>query len=115
MLSGVDVLNEGPVPPDFDLEQLRTVRAQFIASCGWVTFEEVEVQFSWRDQVRAESLDQDEVVLWFEHDLYDRLQLIRILNRLAPRELGRTKLILMTSPVRLANIVAVDSGESKCC
>lgn len=28
------------------------------------------------------ALDEDEVVLWFEHDLYDQLHLVQILDRL---------------------------------
>ena len=39
VLSWIDVLHEGPVP-DLGLEQLRTVRAQFVASCGWTSFED---------------------------------------------------------------------------
>jgi hypothetical protein len=56
--SWIDVLHEGPVPQDLELEELRAVRAQFIASCGWAGFEEAEAQFARRDQVLAESLDQ---------------------------------------------------------
>jgi hypothetical protein len=95
VLSWIDVLHEGPVPPDFDLEQLCTVRAEFIASCGWATFDEALSLFSRRDKVLAESLGQDEVVLWFEHDLYDQLQLIEILDWFAHQKLDRTKLTLI--------------------
>src|ERR1051326_8074651 len=80
VLSWMDVLHEGPVPADLALEELRSVRAQFIASCGWTSFEEAVGLFSRRDQMLADSLGQEEVVLWFEHDLYDQLQLIQILD-----------------------------------
>lgn len=95
VLSWIDVLHEGPVPSDLDLAQLRTVRAQFIASCGWTSFEEAVALFSRRDQVLAESLGQDEVILWFEHDLYDQLQLLQILDWFAHQELDRTKLTII--------------------
>src|SRR5260221_14596234 len=95
VMSWIDVLHEGPVPPDLGLEQLRTVRAQFIATCGWTSFEEALTLFSRRDQVLAESLHQDEVVLWFEHDLYDQLQLLQILDWYADQDLGRTKLTML--------------------
>src|SRR5437763_10352226 len=95
VLSWIDVLHEGPVPQDLELDQLRTVRARFIASCGWATFEEAVGQFSRRDKVLEESLGQDEVVLWFEHDLYDQLQLIQILDWYAHQNLGRTKLTMI--------------------
>jgi hypothetical protein len=95
VLSWIDVLHEGPVPPDLDLDQLRIVRAEFIASCGWGTFEEAVEQFSQRDRALAQSLGQDEVVLWFEHDLYDQLQLVQILDWFAQQEVVRTKLTLI--------------------
>lgn len=87
VLSWIDVLHEGPVPPDLDLEQLRSVRADFIASCGWSSVEDALSLFWRRDQVLADSLGHDEVVLWFEHDLYDQLQLIQILDWFANHEL----------------------------
>jgi hypothetical protein len=45
--------------------------------------------------VLAESLGQDEIVFWFEHDLYDQLQLIPILDWYAQQDMGRTKLTLI--------------------
>ena len=39
--------------------------------------------------------DYDEVVLWFEHDLFDQLLLIRHLDWFSRRDLGRTKLSLI--------------------
>ncbi len=62
-MSWIDVLHEGPVPPDLDLKKLRTVRAQFIASCGWTSVDEAVGLFSRRDQMLADSLSQDEVVV----------------------------------------------------
>ena len=95
VLSWMDVLHEGPVPADLALEELRSVRAQFIASCGWTSFEEAVGLFSRRDQMLADSLSQEEVVLWFEHDLYDQLQLLQILDWYAHHDLNRTKLTLI--------------------
>ena len=39
--------------------------------------------------------DQDEVVLWFEHDLFCQVQLIYLLHWFAGRDLGQTKLTLI--------------------
>jgi hypothetical protein len=94
VLSWIDVLHEGPVP-ELDLEQLRTVRAQFIASCGWTSFEEAAGLFSSRDHALVGSLGQDEIILWFEHDLYDQLHLIQILDWYAGQDLGRAKLTMI--------------------
>jgi hypothetical protein len=94
-LSWADVLHEGPVPENLTLDQLRTVRARFIASCGWNTFELALNQFSRRDRVLLESLNQDEIVLWFEHDLYDQLQVIQLLDWFGQQKVVRTKLSLV--------------------
>ena len=39
--------------------------------------------------------DHEEVVLWFEHDLFCQVQLIYLLDWFAERKLGRTKLGLV--------------------
>lgn len=76
-----DVLHEGPVPAGLNAGALREVRAGFIASMDG-SYEEVERAFRERDAA-LERLDAiDEVVLWFEHDLYDQLQLLQVLDRL---------------------------------
>src|SRR5881628_2167259 len=40
-------------------------------------------------------LDHEEVVLWFEHDLFCQVQLIYLLNWFSRRDLGNTKLSLI--------------------
>jgi hypothetical protein len=75
-----DVLHEGPVPPG-DAAELRAVRARFLADCGWGEPEAIEAGMRARDERLATALARDEVVvLWFEHDLYDQLQLIQVLD-----------------------------------
>lgn len=75
-----DVLHEGPVPAGLPLRELSLVRAGFIASRGWGEVDEARRGFEERDAALASSVDEDEVVLWFEHDLYDQLQLIQVLD-----------------------------------
>jgi hypothetical protein len=75
-----DVLHEGPVPSGLEDEDLLAVRAHFIASRGWATYQEaVETQRRWADTLSS-FRDYDELVLWFEHDLFDQLLLIRHLD-----------------------------------
>ena len=78
-----DVLHEGPVPPQLALEQLSETRAHWLASQGLGTLEEIAQQLRERDDFLRRHTDFDEVVLWFEWDLYDQLQLIQILDFLA--------------------------------
>ena len=71
-----DVLHEGPVPagprPD-----LRQARAAFLSGCGWGRRQAILSALERRDQQLLQALrDGVQVVLWFEHDLYDQLQLI---------------------------------------
>ncbi len=74
-----DVLHEGPVPAGLSLDKLSRLRVEFIVSCGWGKLEEVSRQFLTRDAALEASLGEDEVVLWFESDLYDQLQLCQVL------------------------------------
>lgn len=78
-----DVLHDGPVPPGLELHELSAVRALFHGepSC----FEE-------RDSLLASYRRFEETVLWFEHDLYDQLQLIQLLDWFAGREANLTLL-----------------------
>lgn len=78
-LSWQDVLHEGPVPAMPD-EVLRAVRARFLAERGWSAYENALAQLEARDRALLEA---DELVLWFEADLFDQLQLIQILDRVA--------------------------------
>jgi redox-sensitive transcriptional activator SoxR len=71
-----DVLHEGPVPGVPRGELLRT-RARFLAECGWGSEPALRSSLERRDRQLLDALSGDrEVVLWFEHDLYDQLQLI---------------------------------------
>ncbi len=74
-----DVLHEGPVPSGLSWQELREVRARFIAAQGWGDYATAMRYFEERDAALATSTMQNEVVLWFEHDLYDQLQLIQVL------------------------------------
>jgi hypothetical protein len=76
-----DVLHEGPVPAGVDAAGVRAVRARFLAGCGWGDAEAIEAEMRARDERLATALRRDEVVvLWFEHDLYDQLQLLQVLD-----------------------------------
>jgi hypothetical protein len=85
VLSWRDILHDGPVPPDADRDAFRRTRSEFLASRGWAAVEEVIVDFETRDARLDEMGPAQHVTLWFEPDLYDQLQLIQILARLAAR------------------------------
>jgi RNA polymerase sigma factor (sigma-70 family) len=88
-----DVLHEGPVPPDDDLESWLEIRTRFHTSD--VADEEANVIMrDWQAELEK-FRDYDEVVLWFEHDLFDQLLLIRHLSWWARQDPGLTRLSLI--------------------
>jgi hypothetical protein len=90
-----DVLHEGPVPADLTLNALSEVRAQFIIDSGWGNAETVKRDFIQRDRQLASCAEYDKVILWFEHDLYDQLQLLQILDWFADNSSQNTKLTII--------------------
>jgi hypothetical protein len=81
VLAWRDALHEGPVPGGLTPERLSRIRARFIASEHWGGEErQVQESFRRRDAALAHGAECDEVVLWFEHDLYDQLQLLQLLH-----------------------------------
>lgn len=75
-----DMLHDGPVPAAADLAEVSDVRARFLADALGLAFEEVRADFARRDAEIETQAAFGEVELWFEHDLYDQLQLIQILH-----------------------------------
>jgi len=80
VLAWRDVLHEGPVPEGLALEELSAVRAGFLAEAGFASYETLRGEFYERDVRLAGSQAEDEVVCWFESDLYDQLQLLQVLD-----------------------------------
>jgi DNA-binding transcriptional MerR regulator len=80
VLSWQDVLHEGPVPAVDDAE-LRKARARFLSACGWGSERSLLDALERRDRLFRGAIEaQSHVVLWFEHDLYDQLQLLQALS-----------------------------------
>ena len=95
ILAWRDVLHEGPVPTGLSLSQISNMRADFIAAQGWGELSSIKASFAERDETLTRFREQEEVVLWFEHDLYDQLQLIQLLDWFYGRERGATRLSLI--------------------
>jgi hypothetical protein len=82
VISWQDVLHEGPVPAGLTLEGTSDVRAHFLAHSDGASFPAVSERFAERDRALGTARH---VVLWFEHDLYDQLQLLQILATLSDK------------------------------
>jgi hypothetical protein len=74
-----DVYHEGPVRSG-ERSRLIDARAAFLCSCGWGDEDAIRDELLARDARFVAALREGrEIVLWFEHDLYDQLQVIDIL------------------------------------
>jgi len=73
-----DPLYEGPVPAALSDRELREVRAKYLAgNDGQV--EPHNDLLRWRQVIEAVDA-YDELLLWYEHDLFDQLNLIQVLS-----------------------------------
>ena len=80
LLAWRDALHDGPVAGGLLLEALSLIRAQFLAAEFRLPLGQVNRDFAQRDAKLREHARYDRVELWFEHDLYDQLQLIQLLD-----------------------------------
>ena len=118
IISWRDVLHEGPVDSSLSLEELSKERARFISEQGWDDFAHVSGDFAERDRVIRHLDYFDEVVLWFEDDLYDQLQLIQLLDffgRGAAR--GKTVSVIVVDgyipPLSVAELKKLDENRQR--
>jgi hypothetical protein len=103
-MSWLDVLHEGPLD-DVSADELRKLRARFLAAHGWGSAEEIAADLRRRDEVLDDAVREGRpIVLWFEHDLFDQLQLIQILSRLGDTRPGQIRLV--QADVYLGNLDA---------
>jgi hypothetical protein len=113
-----DVLHEGPVHAGLPLDALSRRRAAFIVAAGWSALPDLEKQFAERDATLRAAGTHDEVVLWFEHDLYDQLQLIQLLDWFSLHPHPRLSLVCEAeylgnmTPARAADLFAQRSRVS---
>jgi Domain of unknown function (DUF1835) len=73
-----DVLHEGPIAAE-TLEAISAERVSYLARRFRIDPKEIEEEFAERNALMRMHSDFENIELWFEHDLYDQLQLIQIL------------------------------------
>jgi hypothetical protein len=91
-----DVLHEGPAPGGLPPERWRKVRARYLAESGYDDYDSCLARLTRWDRTLEDFRPYDELILWFEHDLFDQLLLIRVLDGFAGRNLGTTELSLIS-------------------
>ena len=102
-LSWQDFLHEGPVPENLSLEALSKIRAEYISQKGLGSMSAIHQSFKERNATLHSYKKYEKVILWFEHDLYDQLQLIQILDWFAKYASNASSLYLIQSNQHLAN------------
>ncbi|WP_409344294.1 sigma-70 family RNA polymerase sigma factor [Paenibacillus sp. MBLB4367] len=95
ILAWREVYSEGPVFLDAAAAANRTVRAQYLEKAMGVPSEVFVRGSEEQEQTLASFRKYDEIVLWFEHDLFDQTMLCYLLHWFAERPPGRTKLSLL--------------------
>lgn len=101
-----DVLHEGPVIAGGGLEAMSRIRGDYLASRGYGNAIKIHRDFEKRDAVVQRARDFGEIVLWFEHDLYDQLQILQILAVLQELGLGSGSVQLIQSEQYLGMLTA---------
>ena len=80
-----DVLHEGPAPA-VDDDAWYATRGRFLADEQPGTADRIATTLAAADRAIGDAIARgDEIVLWFEHDLFDQLLLIRLLDAIARR------------------------------
>ena len=83
ILSWNDVLHDGPVPGSVDWDELMKIRANFLSIHFGEEPSKVKQELSDRQDILNRLMAYDRISLWYEHDLFDQLQLTQILDYLS--------------------------------
>ncbi|VAW17461.1 hypothetical protein MNBD_ALPHA09-481 [hydrothermal vent metagenome] len=104
-----DVLHDGPVR-ELSAEEFRAERAAFLADGVVNTVQSVTAELTERDALVAGHHGFDRIELWFEHDLYDQLQIVQVVDMLVAAG-RRQDLYHIPSPRHLGPIPPDRIGE----
>ena len=85
----------GPAPGNLSEAEFLNARAEHLAAAYGVDVEKSKAELRAQHDALKNFSDHEEVVLWFEHDLFCQVQLIYLLNWFSGRELGKTNLSLI--------------------
>jgi hypothetical protein len=85
----------GPAPGGLSDIEFRRVRAKHLAEAYGVDLEKCQNELREQEETLSRFSDHEEVVLWFEHDLFCEIQLIYLLDWFARRDLAQTTLSLI--------------------
>ncbi|HWC75967.1 MAG TPA: hypothetical protein VG778_00805 [Blastocatellia bacterium] len=90
-----EALVDGPTPAGLSADSWREVRAKHLADGYSARFEECLREWRELENHLARSLEHEEAVLWFEHDLFCQINLLYLLDWFSKHDRSRTKLSLI--------------------
>lgn len=90
-----EALIGGPTPSGLTATQWRETRAKHLSEAYGANKDEYAQNLLDQDEKLASFEQHDEVVLWFEYDLFCQVHLIYLLDWFAKRDIGNTKLSLI--------------------
>jgi len=93
VLAWRDPMHHGPFPAELDLDAVSEVRARYLA--GEHDPAAIQADFRQRNDTLRSAGRYDEVILWFEHDLLDQLQLLQLLDWFTTAERGSALLTVI--------------------
>jgi hypothetical protein len=78
-----EALATGPAPRGLPPDEWFATRANYLADGVALDVEDVKKELSGADDVLRDASGHDEIILWFEHNLFCQINLIYLLNRLS--------------------------------
>lgn len=90
-----EIYTVGPVFTEPDEQRNRAVRAAYLEQALGIPQEEFIRHSEEQERKLATFRDYNEVVLWFEYDLFDQTMLAYLLRWFSGQQLGKTKLSLL--------------------
>ena len=99
-------LANGPASPDVDIE----MRARFLADEYDLKVLRVRHDLAQQEEILVAAMKEDEIVLWFEHDLFCLINLVSLLVRFAAHR--RLTLIWNPQPLSQAELVPLFESRS---
>lgn len=90
-----EALAIGPTPQGLSQDEWLSVRAGFLSGDGEMDVDKVRTDLSAQDEKLAQASGGDEVILWFEHDLFCQINLIYLLDHFSRQDMGKTRLSLI--------------------
>lgn len=91
-----DPVSQGPLPTTNDPVEFASERARFLATDYRLNEEKVRESLIASDRALDTAIqDAEEIVLWFEHDLYDQAVLVNLLSRIGDRSLDHLRMVTL--------------------